>query len=281
MRDQLPLREVKEQVLDSFDAIAIKTAKKILWSAQESRLHSKNKKWTEHRRTAQRQIEADLDDLVDYIACLDEEDQLPQVCVLADQLTSLPVAVIAVQNTGEARYNSSQSECLKDIQTKLETLSDELRQSLKVHDRIDASTGSTNELRQDLEVVHDRIDTSSNSTTIPVSAGLAGKSKPEAMPLDRSRNVIVFGVPESKSLLETELLVSRAFEFAVGRRIELADCFRLGRYNKHHEKSRPLLVKLASVWDRRLLLSSKYKLKSFSEAIVYVHEYQAPAKRNK
>ena len=35
-------------------------------------------------------------------------------------------------------------------------------------------------------------------------------------PIDRSRNVIVFGVPESRSLLDTENLVRKAFEFAVG-----------------------------------------------------------------
>ena len=56
----------------------------------------------------------------------------------------------------------------------------------------------------------------------------------------------MFGVTESKTLLNTESLVSRAFEFAVGRKIESADCRRIGKYLQGQVKSRPLLVKLDS-----------------------------------
>ena len=54
------------------------------------------------------------------------------------------------------------------------------------------------------------------------------KMKPKLV--DRSHNVIVFGVPESKTLLNTESLVSPAFEFVAGRKIESADCRRIGKY---------------------------------------------------
>ena len=55
-----------------------------------------------------------------------------------------------------------------------------------------------------------------------------------------SRNVILFGVPESRNLLDTESLVSRALEFAVGRKIEFVDCRRLGRYSQGQKRNRPL-----------------------------------------
>ena len=77
-------------------------------------------------------------------------------------------------------------------------------------------------------------------------------------PIDRSRNVIIFGVPESRSLLDAENLVRQGFEFAVGRKTEVDDCRRLGKFNPHQEKSRPLIVKLASVCDQRLLLNTKH-----------------------
>ena len=85
-------------------------------------------------------------------------------------------------------------------------------------------------------------------------------------------DIVVFGVPESKDLLGTEALVSRAFELAVGRRVIIADCKRIGKFSSESIRSRPLLVRLASVWDRRLLLSSKYKLKGFSKAKLFVRE---------
>ena len=117
-----------------------------------------------------------------------------------------------------------------------------------------------------------------------VSAGLStglGASV-STKPIDRSRNVIIFGVPENRSLLDTENLVRQAFEFAVGRKIELDDCQRLGKFNPHQEKSRPLIVKLASVWDQRLLLNTKYKLRQFKGAQLFAREDQAPedCKRN-
>ena len=55
--------------------------------------------------------------------------------------------------------------------------------------------------------------------------------------VDHSHNVIVFGVPESNTLLNTESLVSRALEFAVGRKIELADCRQIGKYLQGQVKS--------------------------------------------
>ncbi len=42
---------------------------------------------------------------------------------------------------------------------------------------------------------------------------------------------------------------------------------------------RPLLVKLVSEWDRRLLLSAKFKLKHFSSARVFLREDLPPEVR--
>ena len=46
----------------------------------------------------------------------------------------------------------------------------------------------------------------------------------------------------SLRVLNTESLVSCAFEFAVGRKIELADCRRLGKYLQGQVKSWPLYL---------------------------------------
>ena len=94
--------------------------------------------------------------------------------------------------------------------------------------------------------------------------------------IDRSLNVVVFGVPESKDLLGIEALVSRAFELAVGRRVTIVDCKRIRKFSSESIRSWSLLVRLASVWDRRLLLSFKYKLKGFSEAKLFVREDRPP-----
>ena len=79
-------------------------------------------------------------------------------------------------------------------------------------------------------------------------------------------------MPESRDLRSTEALVSRAFESVVGRKVTITDCRQIGRFSTESARSQPFLVKLVSVWDHRLLLSSKYKLKGFSEANLFVRE---------
>ena len=93
---------------------------------------------------------------------------------------------------------------------------------------------------------------------------------------DHSHNVVVFGVPKSRDLLGTEELVSRAFESVGGRKITITDCRRIGRFSTESVRSRLLLVNFTSVCDRRLLLSSKYKLKGFSEANLFLREDRPP-----
>ena len=113
-----------------------------------------------------------------------------------------------------------------------------------------------------------------------VSGSLQGHDESRSYThVDRSHNVIVFGVPESRDMLGTEALVNRAFEMAVGRKVAVADYRRVGRFSAEASKSRPLLIRLASVWDRRLLLGSKYKLKGFTEAKLFVREDKPPAER--
>ena len=64
-----------------------------------------------------------------------------------------------------------------------------------------------------------------------------------------------FGVLESRNLLGTEAQVSRAFELAIGRMVTIADCKCIGRFSSKSIRSRPVLVRLPSVWDSRLLLT--------------------------
>jgi len=54
-------------------------------------------------------------------------------------------------------------------------------------------------------------------------------------------------------------------EMAARRPVHIADAVRLdlGRFSNH--KHRPILIKLSSVWDRRLVLSGTHKLRDSNE----------------
>ena len=94
LRDRLTARETKDKILDCFDVTAIKNAKRLVWTERESFLLANKKKWTDHRRTAQCSVEeAELEDLVDFVNCLDEAENLPTIAVNACDLSTLPTAV--------------------------------------------------------------------------------------------------------------------------------------------------------------------------------------------
>ena len=82
-------------------------------------------------------------------------------------------------------------------------------------------------------------------------------------PLDsRECNVIIFGLPEKKSIVETKSEVDQVLEFLVGIR----DLFRLGKFT-HSTRPRPLLIKLATIWDQKLILAQKRKLREYHSAL--------------
>jgi hypothetical protein len=75
---------------------------------------------------------------------------------------------------------------------------------------------------------------------------------------DRAMNIVISGIRENRdnSLWRGE--AAMALHAAVGKDVEIVDAFRLGRFTDG--KTIHVLVKLRSVWDRRLVLSGRRKL---------------------
>ena len=95
---------------------------------------------------------------------------------------------------------------------------------------------------------------------------------------DRSRNVVIAGVPESRTPDTWHNTVSRVLETVIGCPVQIDDVIRLGRYNE--QRKRLILVKLKSAWDRRLVLSSAHKLRDADEfRQVYINADEEPEVR--
>ena len=99
----------------------------------------------------------------------------------------------------------------------------------------------------------------------PNSDTSASSQKPQRPLYDdiRESNVILFGLPEEKSIVETKAVVDEVFEFLAGRPVAIKDIFRLGKFRQSANPC-PLLVKLSAIWDRKLLLVQKKNLCEFS-----------------
>jgi len=67
--------------------------------------------------------------------------------------------------------------------------------------------------------------------------------------VDRSRNVVIFGIEESRETTEWRNAVCRALNTAAGTEVIIDDAFRLGKLSPG--RNRLILVKMHFVWDKR------------------------------
>jgi len=72
--------------------------------------------------------------------------------------------------------------------------------------------------------------------------------------VDRALNVVISGVAEDKQPSVWRDKIAQGLAVAAGRQVDIADAFRLGRFQQG--RTRPVLVKLRSIWDKRVLLSN-------------------------
>lgn len=59
--------------------------------------------------------------------------------------------------------------------------------------------------------------------------------------------------------------VDQVLQFITGKPVDVMDMFRVGRFDQN--KLRPIIVKLRTVWDKRIILSKSSMLKNFGEPI--------------
>lgn len=95
---------------------------------------------------------------------------------------------------------------------------------------------------------------------------------------DRSMNIVVFGVAEDREASVWRHKLDDALLFVMGYNVDVVDAFRVGRFSV--DKARPIIVKLRSIWDRRMIVSNSYKLKNFAGR-VFISPDESPDDRRK
>ena len=87
---------------------------------------------------------------------------------------------------------------------------------------------------------------------------------------------------QSRSIVDTKESVDEMLQFLAGKPVLVKDLFRLGKYvpsadpqNSSH-RPRPVLIKLTTPWDRRLILLRKSNLRNYAIPRLFVREDVAP-----
>jgi len=109
-----------------------------------------------------------------------------------------------------------------------------------------------------------------NSVCVKLSEStiVSSSKAPNAYSTDRSLNILLFGIEEDKNANVWQQKVFDVLKFIAGKDVDTVDLFRLGRFVAN--KVRPVIVKLRLFWDKRILLSSSYKLKRYTSRVFLV-----------
>jgi hypothetical protein len=86
--------------------------------------------------------------------------------------------------------------------------------------------------------------------------------------VDRQQNIVVSGVKEDQDPSIWRQKVEDILQFVHGTRVDITDMFRLGRFSSG--KTRPVLVKLRTVWDKRIILNGCSQLKNFGQRGIFI-----------
>jgi hypothetical protein len=107
----------------------------------------------------------------------------------------------------------------------------------------------------------------------------APRAERKSHDIDRSQNLMVFGVTEDRNPSTWRRKVDQALLFVTGTNVDVCDMFRVGRFDQN--KIRPILVKLRNAWDKRIVLINSRKLKDYSERIFIASDEPIEERRKK
>ena len=252
---------LRRVVKDHFSSAHVENAKRLLWDSCGQLLEEVNLPFYARRDSENRsQLSANIEDLVAAFDALDSKDMLPEMfCEASDffRLPPLSLDPVAEQVNLNSRSLDMLTTSVKDLECKLSSLFSSI-----------SSAG-------------DKANDPSTATSATYAARAAYFLPPSTSPMkptgrstgsstskfdDRVLNLILFGLPESRSIIDLKKTVDEIFEFLAEKPVQIKDLFRLGKRNPSPSpgaRPRPVLIKVCATWDRRVLLLRKMNLQQF------------------
>jgi len=252
-------------VLTHFSSSDISDAKKVLIDEFGCQLGATSVV-TERRTTVARAAhEAEVEDIVAAIDILDMNNVLSHYHFVALNLDLLPKYGPEDTNTGSV----------------------DLRQ-VQMADHVVKIASDISQLKQSMDTFHHSVNDQLNKLHAAGSSAVRQTGSAAAVNdatrrsvttiADRSMNLVVFGIEEDRNAEVWRNKVDDALSFVTGRHVDVMDMYRIGRFA--NDKIRPIIVKLRTVWDRRVVLSSCAKLRNYSSR-VFISPDEPPDVRRK
>ena len=277
---------LKQAVAAHFDISSLVDAHKLLWDCFGDVLKQFGLTYLSRRSTDKRDaFEATLSDILSAFNKLDEDDKIPSIYCEALHLINLP----CLEPDPISKRLDTNHEVISCLVQKVDNLCtpfdstqkalEQLVSSLK--DQLTNFSSSVSSLSRTLPVkVTDPFRSPQPMSKPAPNSSMKGTFLHQSS-VDRSANVILFGVPEL-SLTDTKSLMDEVTLHMIGKSVGIRDAYRIGRKQASSDNSsrpRPLLIKLDNCWERRILLSSRRSLKSFEKYKLFIREDLPPHAR--
>lgn len=276
-RDKSNVDALRRVVLSAFLPANITEAKKVLIEKFRTHLGS-HSMLAERRGSSSRAAhEAETDDILGLFDLLDNQKILDNVKFVAANLDLLPkfgpeelniAAIVDRQVRAEAMVDNLAA-VVQQLSTDQHTV-DLSAPMMSVQSTID-------DMKCKLEAFSQAVDSRLNHlnatcTTLIESTRnvtrITSQPHPTPQPADRNENIIVFGVTEDRDANQWRGKVNDVLQYVADHAVDTVDMYRLGRYD--NSKIRPVLVKLRTTWDKRLLLNRCRKLKDYAHRGIYL-----------
>lgn len=226
---------------------------------------------TERRNSSSRPAhEAELDDVMGILDAADTVHALDGYLFAAANLQIMPsygpeeinLAVVADR---QVKMDGAIKLLTSTVQMNSDSLRQQVGQSIAqdLQQKLDCIKDAIGARLEHLSTVCNQLAQSNASYKQAVCTTTATSS--QSRDIDRSMNLMVFGVREEKDASVWRGRVDQALAFTAGMSVDVTDMFRVGRFDVN--KSRPILVKLRTVWDKRIILSNCHKLRDYPERI--------------
>jgi hypothetical protein len=235
---------------------------------------------TERRKSSVRSIsEVEIDDVLGMFDVIDKCNALQNVVFAATNLDRVPkfgpedtnVCSIAEKQANlEAVVSELQQRvfCVDTVPDLSGYKIEEVRLAGhfdKVHQRIETLDANLTQKVELLKLACDALGSNVASSSAAVGRPTEAHSLHTSEIIDRSMNLVMFGVRENREASAWRTSVDQALEFLVGRPVESTDMFRIGKFLPN--KVRPIIVKLRSQWDKHLILSKRLNLRNYNRDI--------------
>ena len=262
---------LKRIVKDHFSSDHVENAKSQLWDSCGLALVDAGISFHSRRDSENRsQLVANIEDIVTAFDALDTKDLIPPVfCEASDLYRLPPISLDSVAEQVQLNMQAVEalSAVVKNLEGKLSNLSfSGPPGSVNTNSGGDVDNDSyASRASSFLPPPHTASHSHSvRDSSLRSSAGKFLKGLSQQKVDERHLNLILFGLPESRSIIDLKKTVDEILEFLADRPVQIKDMFRLGKWNStSSSRPRPVLIKLCAAWDRKILLVQKRKLQQF------------------